>query len=189
MKCPAYGITRLLPVILVLNLAGCSQPKEPGYSEEIIEGKNGFTMKMEKVISPAPERTYELLTDFQHFPEFMPSCTSVEILKKEGNSVVIETRRFVKFLGKNLAGKMEYQLYPNKITTRSLNHPLADFEEEWLLQPDRESRGTRVVYTSFSRMKIPMPDYMCQGWLRDTFKDTLVAVEERAHQGTTPTGS
>ncbi len=189
MPCTHYRITGLLPVILLLSMVCCSRQQEPGYSEEILEAEDGFTMKMEQVISTPPARAYEILTDFQHFPEFMPSCSSVDILKKEGDSVVIETRRFIKFIGKNLAGKMEYKLSPNKISTRSINHPMADFEEEWTLEPDSGTKGTRVKYTSFSKMKIPMPDYMCQGWLRDTFKDTLAAIEKRAGQTTTQTES
>ncbi len=189
MPCTRCRIAGLLQVILLLSLVCCSRQQESGYSEEILEAEDGFTLKMEQVISTTPARAYEILTDFQSFPEFMPGCSSVEILKKEGDSVIIETRRFIKFLGMNLAGKLEYKLSPNKISTRSLNHPMADFEEEWRLEPDSRTKGTRVRYTSFSKMKIPMPDYLCQGWLRDSFKNTLAAVEERAGQAATQTGS
>ena len=175
-------IGRLFLVILFTLLLGCSEKQESGYSEEIIDAEDGFTMKMAKVISPAPDQAYMILTDFNHFTEFMPHCSAAKVLETEGNKTIIETSRFIKFLGKNLAGKLEYHLFPNKIVIRSLNHPLADFKEEWSLEPHPGSKGTQVRYHSFSKMKIPMPDYMCQAWLRNTFKETLAAVEARAGQ-------
>ena len=99
---------------------------------------------------------------------------------------MIETHRFIKFLGKNLAGRLEYRLSPGKIEVRSLNHPLADFSEVWSLEPALEPNGTRVKYQAESRMKIPMPDYMCQAWLRDNFKETLTALEKHAALPPTP---
>lgn len=174
---------RLFLTAFLMFLVSCSKPQEPGYSEEIVNTEQGFTMKMGMPVSLSPDHVYGILTDFPHFPEFMPDCSSVRILKNEGNTVVIETRRFIKFLGKNLAGKLEYSLFPNRITVRSLNHPLAEFHEDWSLEPLGESGGTQVTYSARSKMKVPMPDYMCQAWLRDNFKETLAAVEERAGQG------
>jgi ribosome-associated toxin RatA of RatAB toxin-antitoxin module len=133
-------------------------------------------------ISGEPAPVYRTLTDFEHFSEFMPQCSSVEIISREGNSVVLEMRRFVKFLGKNLVGRVEYELHPNRISVRSLNHPLADFHEEWTLEPGSGGKGTLVLYTAESTMKVPMPDYMCQAWLRDNFKETLAAVENRVRE-------
>jgi len=167
-------------ILLPLLLFGCRKEQETDYIEEITESEQGFAMRMEMRVGPSRDEVYGILTDFRHFPDFMPQCTSVEILKEDGNTVVIETRRFVKFLGKKLAGRLEYVLHPDRILVRSLNHPLAEFQEEWLLKPSGGSTGTRVIYSAQSKMKVPMPDYMCQAWLRDNFKETLAAVEARA---------
>jgi ribosome-associated toxin RatA of RatAB toxin-antitoxin module len=173
------GMRRLAIGIALLSLLGCQKSKEPGYSEEIVKSEDGFTMKMQMSISGVPSRVYRTLTDFEHFSEFMPQCSSVEIVSREGNSVVMEVRRFVKFLGKDLVGRVEYELSPNRISVRTLNHPLADFHEEWSLAPGGGGKETRVLYSAKSKMKVPMPDYMCQAWLRDNFKETLTAVENR----------
>jgi ribosome-associated toxin RatA of RatAB toxin-antitoxin module len=165
--------------MVLLSLLGCKKSEEPGYSEEIVESEGGFTMKMQMPISGEPSRVYQTLTDFENFSEFMPQCSSVQIVSREENSVVLEMRRFVKFLGKNLVGKVEYELSPNRISVRTLNHPLADFHEEWTLEPTRGGKETRVLYSAKSKMKVPMPDYMCQAWLRDNFVETLAAVEGR----------
>jgi ribosome-associated toxin RatA of RatAB toxin-antitoxin module len=158
---------------------GCKKSEEPGYSEEIVKTEKGFTVKMQTSISGEPARVYGTLTDFEHFAEFMPQCSSAQIIRREGNAVELEIRRFVKFLGKDLVGKVEYKLYPNRISVRSLNHPLADFQEEWSLEPGSGGQGTRVLYTAESKMNVPMPDYMCQAWLRDNFRETLTAIENR----------
>jgi ribosome-associated toxin RatA of RatAB toxin-antitoxin module len=171
--------------LALLSLLGCKKGAEPGYSEEIVKSEKGFTMKMQMSISGEPDRVYRTLTDFERFSEFMPQCSSAEIVSREGNTVVMEMRRFVKFLGKNLVGKVEYKLYPNRISVRSLNHPLADFYEEWSLEPGGGDKGTRILYTAESTMKVPMPDYMCQAWLRDNFKETLAAVENRVLESAT----
>lgn len=172
-----FFVLGLLASILVLSAVCCNSQPGSGYSETITPGEDGFTMQMDMSVSLSPERAYALLTDFDRFPDFMPQCSSVKILSRKGNTVVVEIRRFIKFLGKNLAGKLEYRLSPAKIDVRSLNHPLADFHEEWSLEPSADPRSTRVDYTATSKMKVPMPDYMCQAWLRDNFKETLAAME------------
>jgi ribosome-associated toxin RatA of RatAB toxin-antitoxin module len=173
------GIRGLATGVALLSLLGCHKSEAPGYSEEIVKSEKGFTMKMQMSIAGEPARVYRTLTDFEHFSEFMPQCSSAEIVRREGNTVVLEIRRFVKFLGKNLVGRVEYELHPNRISVRSLNHPLADFHEKWSLEPGSGDKGTRILYTADSTMKVPMPDYMCQAWLRDNFKETLAAVETR----------
>jgi len=165
--------------MVLLSLLGCQKSEEPGYSEEIVASEEGFMMKMQMPISGEPSRVYQTLTDFENFSAFMPQCSSVQIVSREGDSVVLEMRRFVKFLGKNLVGRVEYELSPNRISVRTLNHPLADFHEEWTLEPGRSDNETHVLYSAKSKMKVPMPDYMCQAWLRDNFKETLAAVEGR----------
>lgn len=173
------GVRWLAVAVALLSLPGCHKSEEPGTSEEILKSENGFTMKIQMSIAGEPDAVYRTLTDFEHFPEFMPQCSSVEIVSREGNTVVVEIRRFVKFLGKNLVGTVEYELHPNRISLRALNHPLADFHEEWSLEPANGGKETRVLYTAESTMKIPMPDYMCEAWLRDNFKETIAAVENR----------
>jgi ribosome-associated toxin RatA of RatAB toxin-antitoxin module len=173
------GIRLLAVGMALVTLLGCQKSEEPGYSEEIVKSEDGFTMKMQMSISGEPSRVYQTLTDFENFSEFMPQCSSVEIVSREGNSVVMEIRRFVKFLGKDLVGRVEYELSPNRMSVRTLNHPLADFHEEWSLEPGGGGKETRVLYSAKSKMKVPMPDYMCQAWLRDNFKETLAAVENR----------
>lgn len=170
----------LIPVLALICISSCKKQEPSSYSEKIIEGKNHFTMKMEMVVSASPADVHSILTDFDHFPEFMPNCTSAEIIERNNNSIVVESKRFVRFLGKNLSGKTEYTLSPNKIAMRSLNHPLADFSEEWTLVSQGDGKKTRVLYTADSKLKIPMPAYLCQAWLRDNFKETLAAVEKRA---------
>ena len=179
------GMRRLATGMALLSLLGCHKGGEPGYSEEIVKSEKGFTMKMQISISGEPARVYRTLTDFEHFSEFMPQCASAEIVRREENTVVVEMRRFVKFLGKSLVGRVEYELHPNRISVRSLNHPLADFHEEWSLEPGSGGKGTRILYTAESTMKVPMPDYMCQAWLRDNFKETLAAVEKRVLESAT----
>lgn len=179
------GICWFVAGAVLQCLLGCKKSEEPGYSEEIVKTDKGFAVKMQMSISGEPARVYRTLTDFEHFSEFMPQCSSAEIIRREENTVELEIRRFVKFLGKNLVGRVEYELYPNRISVRSLNHPLADFREEWSLKAGRGGMETRVLYTAESTMNIPMPDYMCQGWLRDNFKETLAAVENRLLESAT----
>ena len=101
------GMRRLAIGIALVTLLGCQKSEEPGYSEEIVKSEDGFTMKMQMSIAGEPSRVYQTLTDFEHFSEFMPQCSSVEIVSREGNSVVMEIRRFVKFLGKDLVGRVD----------------------------------------------------------------------------------
>jgi len=158
------GICWFATGMALLSLLGCPKSEEPGYSEEIVKSEKGFTMKMWMSVSGEPARVYGTLTDFEHFPEFMPQCSSAEIIRREGNSVVMEMRRFVKFLGKNLVGRVEYELYPNRISVRSLHHPLADFREEWSLEPGSGVRmKNSMMSIGSSRLMIAMSRRMLSG--------------------------
>jgi ribosome-associated toxin RatA of RatAB toxin-antitoxin module len=172
----------------VIGTAACKRGESTRYSETVTEKEDGFTMKIETVAAVAPQDLYALLTDFEHFPEFIPNCISVNVLERTPNSAVLESKRFIRFLGKELSGKTEYTLLPGKIVVRSVNHPLADFSEEWSFAPSGDGTGSRITYTADSILKIPMPAYLCQAWLRDNFKETISAVEKRALHTTPPTG-
>lgn len=95
--------------------------------------------------APLP-KVYEIITDFEKFPEYFPKVAeSIQITKREGNH--LEMDAIAKSFGQNLPVKMKTEILPGKGYISDNESPKfgTSGHEELLLSEHPE--GTMIDYT------------------------------------------
>ena len=95
------------------------------------------------VVIDAPQKeVFSVASDFESWPEFMPSYKEVKITEKTEDRMVIE--RMGEVRGKPVFWKSEVRLEPpNMIKARQIKGPIPDMDIEWLFE--EVEGGTKIV--------------------------------------------
>ncbi len=103
---------------------------------------------------PLPE-VFRLSSDFERYPQFLPSVKEVQILERSGDKMTIQ-RTGVSSGGKELGWKSEVETKENEwIRARQLEGPIPGMLVEWKFSEVPE--GTQVVIShDFNYRKIPL---------------------------------
>jgi hypothetical protein len=105
-----------------------------------------ITLHKQWIIKASPNEVFNIMTDFEHLPEYFPKVAeAVEIKKREGNYLEMEAA--VKSFGKSFKVKMKTQILPNKgfISDNDSYQFGTSGHEELLFSPHVD--GTLIDYT------------------------------------------
>lgn len=153
---------------------------------EKIEGKGRqLSLTFSAEVDVSPEELYHLFVDFPSWREFVPDISYVKVVDKRGNTRIVEMRRYILFLGRELGGKLEYTLHPNKLEVemKTLNNPHADVHERWQFTKAPEPGRTIIHYHADAVSAESVPLVMARSWMKSNFVDLVNALRNRAHAG------
>lgn len=105
-----------------------------------------ITLHNQWLINAPIEDVFNIITNFEKFPEYFPKvATAIEVTKRDGNYV--EMNATVSSFGKNFPVKMKTQILPGKgfISDNDSYKFGTSGHEELLLSP--HSEGTVIDYT------------------------------------------
>ncbi|MBU0566906.1 SRPBCC family protein [bacterium] len=139
------------------------------------------------IIVNAPQKeVFSLASDFESWPEFMPSYKEVKITQRTEDRMVIERRGEVK--GKLVFWKSEVRLEPPKvIKARQVEGPIPDMDIQWLFE--EVEGGTKIVLIhNFEYKKIPLIGgiigrLIAAKIVRRMAQETLEAIKRRMEGG------
>lgn len=141
---PLATTTDLRPLLPILQRGEIS----------LVESDRGGRLRQVTVIglveSP-PKRVWQVLTDYDHYLEFMPNLVEAEVIERKGVDTVIAYELEVP--GSN----MEYTLRHHHVPKNRIEINLADDEGDittgawrWELIPHREGTQTMLLYTLYT---------------------------------------
>jgi len=105
-----------------------------------------------KVVNAPPEVVWAVLTDFEHYPKFMPQTTDEKVLERQGDMVLIEQTLAIKVWqlpSVDITYRLAYQLEP--MTRIRFWHAAGQMEGTyggWDIMPS--GTQTFVFYTLYS---------------------------------------
>lgn len=106
------------------------------------------------LVQAAPDKVWGVLTDYEHYVEFMPNLDEIEITRREGANVVIAYELEVP--GPNL----DYTLIHHHVPKTRIDITLADDEGDiqtgawrWELLPHQNGTQTILVYSLYTDVR------------------------------------
>ncbi|MEK9149996.1 MAG: SRPBCC family protein [Candidatus Desantisbacteria bacterium] len=97
------------------------------------------------------DRVFSVVSDFEAWPEFIPTYKEVKVIERKGDKIVIERKGSVG--GREVLWKSEAELFPSeRISSRQVIGPIPDMEIEWLFEDAGEGTRIRLIH-SFSYKK------------------------------------
>lgn len=99
-------------------------------------------------------KVFELASDFEHYPEFIPTYKEVKIIEREGNKMIVERKSLVKT--KEIRWRSCVVIEPNKsIKAEQLEGPIPGMKIEWLFEKI-DGRTKITLIHIFEYKKIPL---------------------------------
>lgn len=135
-------------------------------SMELIEeeGKENHTGLVKGTMQGNVDVIYQVITDFEHFAEFMPRMKNVEILTKEPSFVKLAIEINMPFPISNMEYHNHIDLFPDQHRTefrmiKGSSEDLKDFDGHWQLKAVKEDR-TSFEYRVYSVSKTRYPGFV-----------------------------
>ena len=130
-----------------------------------------------------PAAAFAVLTDYEHFHEFMPIVAGVVVEQRSTRHAVLRLRMtYLRWF--TVEEVDERRLYPpSKVTYKGIAGPLKSLHGAWLLAPERG--GTRVRYEAHVDPGVPVPGPVMAMLLTRGLPGLLDGVRRRAESGGT----
>ncbi|MEW6007213.1 MAG: SRPBCC family protein [bacterium] len=139
-------------------------------------------MKVENriIINRTRDKVFSLVSDFEAWPNFIPTYKEVKIVEREGNKMVIERKGEVR--GKPIFWRSEVFLSPpDLIKARQIKGPIPDMEIVWYFK-EKENK-TEIILIHKFRHKIPIIGDLIAGILvKKMAQETLKAIKRRIEE-------
>ena len=105
--------------------------------EVVFLGKDGdYTCRL--LVKTSVDNAWQVLTDYEHFAEFLPGVVSSEIVETDGNLKVFEQINNIKTLIFSIRSRVKIastESYPEQIAFQAVDGDLKTLNGEWLLEP------------------------------------------------------
>ena len=105
--------------------------------ELVFLGENGdYTCRL--LIETSIDNAWQVLTDYEHFAEFLPGVISSELIENNGDRKVFEQINKIKTLIFSIESRVKIastESYPEQIIFQAVDGDLKNLNGEWLLEP------------------------------------------------------
>lgn len=158
-------------------------PKEIA-SENIERSGDTWRINFTANFDAPVDKVFEAFQHPERFHEFVPeNVMKSEVTKEEGNVKIVDVVGKTDILPpgfkvQNLV--TEYTAFPaeKRITSKSINFKLADFNSEYRFEPTAGGKGTVLKFNQTSKDKAPLiVESLQKGALRETFAIQVRAVK------------
>ena len=98
----------------------------------------------------APDRMFELVADVERYPEFLPLCTGIRVLRRNPESearevLVAEMSIGYKAISERFTTKVALDKVSREIHVSYIDGPFRYLENRWSFQPDGEGCAVRFA--------------------------------------------
>ncbi len=134
------------------------------------------------------QQVWQVLTDYEAFPEFMPNMTQSNKLENPTGNIHLEQIRTKSLMGMKVAGRSVFQVeekFPDQIHYQLIEGDMKELSCTWRLaawQPDAGKVGVDLNYEIAVLPKPIIPMAIVENVLSHDVPDSLLAVRQRVEQ-------
>lgn len=133
------------------------------------------------IVRATPEQAWQVLTDYDRLPEYIPDLLNVQVLSRLGNTVRIEQQSSTGFLFVWHTVRMELRIEEkpySAIHVVMVDGDMRHYDTHWdieALSPGN-AQGTRITFSGVMEPKFPVPPIFGSAIVEANLKRTVKAV-------------
>ncbi len=135
------------------------------------------------VVIPQPiEQVWQVITDYEHLADFIPSLTSSKLIDNVEGRIRIEQIGAQCFLKVKFCARVVLDMtesFPNKLSFCMKEGDFKQFEGAWYLQPSENQKSTLLSYDLLVKPPLAMPLAIIERHLCHNLTYNLLAVHQR----------
>ncbi len=134
------------------------------------------------------EEVWQVLTDYESFPEFMPSLIQSRRLDRPNGGLRIEQVRTKNFMGMNFSARSVFDIeekFPHEIHYQLIEGDMKAFSGHWRLEPSSlfESKaGIDLIFDFFLSPKRIFPIALVEHMLSQNIPANMLAISQRVEE-------
>jgi ribosome-associated toxin RatA of RatAB toxin-antitoxin module len=156
-------------------------PVQANANRVIRNGEPLFEVTAIGFVHASAEQAWQVLTDYEHLPDFVPDLVSVRLLSRSGNVARIEQRSSAGFLFMSHTIRMLLQIEEvpySTIDVALLEGDMRRYDTHWDLEPviGNGMTGTRVTFSGVMEPNFFVPPLFGRAIVEVNLKRTVEAV-------------
>lgn len=166
---PWHRFRVAVSVTSVLLAAGAAPPAFAGEEvhAEVRRTEDGLEVRAGALVTAPPSIVWQVLTDYEHLPGFIPGITRSVVKERRGNRLVLEQTGEARFLLFTFPVEVTYEVVESpqeSVASRAIAGNLKRMSGRY----DIEARGTgsRLRYAGFVDPDFDVPDFLEAAALR-----------------------
>jgi len=139
------------------------------------------------LVKASPDAVYRIITDYNHYPEFMPNIAKTTILQKSGTATRCKfTLKIALFeIEYTLSLKSDINSRPYSLAWDFIEGDINDTTGAWLIEKDGEEGNYSLVhYTVHTDPGRLVPDWIANKLSSESIPDMIAAIRTRAEKST-----
>jgi ribosome-associated toxin RatA of RatAB toxin-antitoxin module len=136
-------------------------------------------------ISRSLDQVWQVITDYETFPDFMPIVSMSNRLVLPDGSICLEQHRTKKFMGLNIVARSVFKI--NEVYQRTVDYVLVEgdflvFNSQWCIEPCEKAARLPCVNLTWRISVLPKKIYpvsLIENVLKQDIPASLAAIRER----------
>lgn len=161
-----------------------AQPGVPRFelSVERVDGADGdhaYQVTSSGTVAATPAVVWRILTDYNHFADYLPNLKSTRVVSRNGDRVIVEQLGTARFLFFSQAIRLVVQVQersPDRLDISLIEGDMKVYRATWELSPLAGATGTRVVYNATIVPKFEVPGIVGTNVVRKDIAEMMAAV-------------
>ena len=176
-----------IPVTIVLLAASARDPALAAdeVHVQVRRTGDGLELRAQARVDALPAVVWQVLTDYEHLPAFIPGITRSVVKERRGNRLIVEQSGEARFLLFTFPVEVTYEVTESPQTamnSRAIAGNLKRMAGRYDIDP--EAGGARLSYAGFVDPDFDVPDFLEAAALRamvnEQFSALVAEIERRA---------
>jgi ribosome-associated toxin RatA of RatAB toxin-antitoxin module len=181
--------TGWLAVLSILFLLPCAQHAIAQNASHIEaraerirrEGMSYFDIHASGFVTAAPQQAWQVLTDYERLPQFVPELVLSKVVKRDGNVVLLEQESRAGFLFFSYRLRMTVRVTEqpySAIDIALVSGGMRQYDAHWELEKAQENGrdGTRIRYSARMEPEFFIPPLIGEPFVQASVQRTVEAV-------------
>lgn len=139
------------------------------------------------IVKANPDAVYKVISDYDHYPEFMPNMVKTSILEKSGSTAKCRFKLKIAMfeIEYSLSLKSNISSLPYSVTWDFIEGDIKDTTGSWSI--DKEGKGGHYSLVHYSVHTEPggfTPDWITNKLSSESIPDMIAAIRKRAENTT-----
>ncbi len=164
---------------------GILDPIDESVDFEFIQNDWPMALRASTDIPVAALKVWNVLTDYDHLPDFLPQMQASRMVQRIGNNIILEqvTKTQFLFFSKKIEIKLNVIEKPfEEIVFDRTGGNLELFSGQWILKPIQSGRATRLTYLLKFKPAFYAPKWIVRRTLDHEVREEIQLIAAQARK-------